>query len=152
MPEQHRELLDRLYESFNRRDMPGMLDCFDRDIEVSAPEGLEYASLMVHLLGGRFVVLLDSYRGHEEVRRLYDAVWAISDFFLVEAMEFLEHDDSVVVPVVIRARSAQGGSAKEARAAHLWTIGKGKITRLRIYVDRTRAMAAIGLPDESPEE
>ena len=152
MPEQHRGLLDRLYEAFNRRDMPGMLDCFDEDIEISAPEGLAYASLMVHLLGGRFVVLLDKYHGHAEVRRLYEAVWSLSDFFLVEPKEYLEQGDSVVVPVVIRARSAEGGNAKEAHAAHLWTMSKDKLARLQIYVDRSRAMAAIGLGEGGREE
>lgn len=152
MPEQHGELLHRLYEAFNQRDMPGMLDCFDPDIEISAPDGLEYASLMVHLLGGRFVVLLDKYQGHQEVRRLYEAVWAISDFFLVEPQEFLEQGSSVLVPVVIRARSAEGGNANEAHATHLWTMSGGKLTSLRIFVDRSRAMAAIGLVDQGKEE
>ena len=152
MADQHRQLLDRLYGAFNRRDMPGMLECFNRDIEISAPEGLEYASLMVHLLGGRFVVLLDKYQGHDDVRRLYEAVWAISDFFLVEPLDFVERDDAVVVPVTIRARSAEGGDAKEAQAAHLWTISEDKLATLRIFVDRSRAIAALGVVERGAEE
>ena len=110
MPEQHRDLLDRLYEAFNRRDMPGMLDCFDRDIEVSAPEGLEYASLMVHLLGRRgswccWTSIAGTTRSGASTRRC----GRISDPFLVDAEEFVEQGDAVVVPVVIRARSADGG-------------------------------------------
>ena len=58
----------------------------------------------------------------------------------------------MVVPVVIRARSAEGGNAKEAHAAHLWTMSEDKIMSLQIYVDRSHAMAAIGLGDGGPEE
>ena len=44
-------------------------------MEVSAPDdGMEYAAVMMRLLGPRGVVLLDKYRGHDEVRRLYEAL------------------------------------------------------------------------------
>ena len=73
MPDQNLDVITRLYDAFNRRDMPGMLECMDPEMEVSAPEGLEYAAVMMRLLGPRGVVLLDKYRGHDEVRRLYEA-------------------------------------------------------------------------------
>ena len=78
MPERNVDVINRLYEAFNRRDMAAMLDCFDPEVEVSAPDGLEYAAVMMRLLGPRGVVLLDKYRGHDEVRRLYEALWTIS--------------------------------------------------------------------------
>ena len=115
--------------------MPGMLEWFDPEIEVSAPDGLEYASVMMRLLGPRGVVLLDKYRGHDEVRRLYEALWTISAQFTVDAEEFVEHEGAVVVPAVLRAVTADAGTEGEVHVAHLWTLAAGKVTSLRIYVD-----------------
>ena len=152
MPEQNLDVLGRLYEAFNRRDMPGMLECFDPEIEVSAPDGLEYAAVMMRLLGPRGVVLLDKYRGHDEVRRLYEALWTISAQFTVDAKDFVEHEGAVVVPAALRAVTADAGTEGEVHVAHLWTLAGGKVTSLRIYVDLDRARAAIGLGAGGQEE
>jgi ketosteroid isomerase-like protein len=145
MPDQHLDVLTRLYDAFNRRDMPGMLECMDPDIEVSAPEGLEYAAVMMRLLGPRGVVLLDKYHGHDEVRRLYEALWSISGRFTVDPKDFVVHGEAVVVPAVLRAVTADAGTEGEVQVAHLWTLAGGKVTSLRIYVDADRAAAAARL-------
>ncbi len=152
MPEQNLEVLGKVYDAFNRRDMPGMLDCFDSGIEVSAPDGLEYAAVMMRLLGPRGVVLLDRYRGKDEVRRLYEALWTISAQFTVDVKEFVEHEGAVVVPAVLHAVTADAGTEGEVHVAHLWTLAAGKVTSLRIYVDVDRAKAAIGLGEGGQEE
>ena len=152
MPEQHLEVITRLYDAFNRRDMPAMLECFDPAIEVSAPDGLEYAAVMMRLLGPRGVVLLDKYRGHDEVRRLYEALWTISARFTVDPVNFVEHGGAVVVPAVLRAATADAGTEGEVRVAHLWTLSDGLITSLRIFVDIDRAIAAIGVGRGKVEE
>jgi ketosteroid isomerase-like protein len=152
MPEQNLAVLTRLYDAFNRRDMPAMLECFDPEIEVSAPEGLEYAAVMMRLLGPRGVVLLDKYRGHDEVRRLYEALWTISARFTVDPVDFVEHGEAVVVPARLSAVTADAGTEGEVQVAHLWTLAGGKVTSLRIYVDADRAMAAIGIGEGGKEE
>ena len=152
MPEQNRDVLTRLYDAFNRRDMPGMLECFDPDIEVSAPDGLEYAAVMMRLLGPKGVVLLDKYRGRDEVRRLYEALWTISARFTVDAGDFVERGEAVVVPAVLRAATADAGTEGEVNVAHLWTLAGGKVTSLRIYVDAERAIAAADIGNEEGEE
>lgn len=152
MPDQNLAVLTRLYDAFNRRDMPAMLECFDPGIEVSAPDGLEYAAVMMRLLGPRGVVLLDRYRGHEEVRRLYEALWSISAQFTVHAEHFVEHGDAVVVPAALRAVTADAGTEGEVQVAHLWTLAGGKVTSLRIYVDADRALAALRLQAGGEEE
>jgi ketosteroid isomerase-like protein len=146
MSRQDVDVLSRLYEAFNRRDMPTMLECFDPDIEIVETEDLEYAALLLRVLGPRFVVLSGGYRGHEEVRRLFETVWAISDWFVVEPEEFIECRDALVVPLVLRARSADTGAEGEALTAHAWTMAAGRATRLRVYADRRRAVAAAGPP------
>ncbi len=144
MPEQHQELITRLYDAFNRRDMPGMLECMDPEMEVSAPEGLEYAAVMMRLLGPRGVVLLDKYRGHDEVRRLYEALWTISGRFHVDPEDFVERGGAMVVPARLSAVTADAGTEGEVHVAHLWTFAGDKVASLRIFVDTDRAIAAIG--------
>jgi len=151
MSEQHLAVLRRLYDAFHRRDMPAMLEIFDPHIEVSAPEGFQYAATMMRLLGPRFVVLLESYRGHDEVRRLYEAMWAISAQFTVDPKEFVQRGDQVFVPVVLRAQTADGGTEGEVEAAHLWTLAGDRVTSLQVFGDRRRALAAIS-PVEGGEE
>ena len=152
MPEQHLEVLTRLYDAFNRRDMPAMLACMDPAMEVSAPDGLEYAAVMMRLLGPRGVVLLDKYRGHDEVRRLYEALWTISAHFTVDPGSFVQRAGAVVVPARLRAATADAGTEGEVSVAHLWTLEGDKVTSLRIFVDTDRAIAAIGAGGERGEE
>ena len=129
-----------------------MLEIFDSDVEVSAPEGFEYAATMMRLLGPRFVVLLETYRGHDEVRRLYEAMWAISAHFTVDPKEFVQRGDQVFVPVVLRARTAEGGIEGEAQGAHLWTLAGDRVMSLQVYGDRRRALEAISPVEEGIEE
>jgi ketosteroid isomerase-like protein len=142
MTQQDLDVLGRLYEAFNRRDMPAMLDCFDAEIQIFPTEDLEYAALLLRVLGPRFVVLSGGYRGHDEVRRLFEAVWGISDWFSVEPEDFVQRRGAVVVPLIMRARSADSGTEGEARTAHVWTMAGGRATTLRVYADRQRALAA----------
>ena len=152
MSEQYLEVLRRLYDAFHRRDMPAMLEIFDPEVEVSAPEGFQYAATMMRLLGPRFVVLLETYHGHDEVRRLYEAMWAISARFTVDPKEFVQRGNQVFVPVVLRAQTAEGGIEGEAEGAHLWTLAGERVKSLRVYSDRRRALAAISPVEGDTEE
>jgi ketosteroid isomerase-like protein len=154
MSERDVEVLERLYAAFNRRDMPGILECFDPDIEVFPTEDLEYAARLLRVLGPRFVVLSGGYRGHDEVRRLFETVWAISDWFSVEPEEYVQHAGAVVVPLIMRARSADSGAEGEARTVHAFTMANGRALTWRVYADRERALAAAekGFPGGTAEE
>ncbi|HZO58164.1 MAG TPA: nuclear transport factor 2 family protein [Solirubrobacterales bacterium] len=152
MPEQDLDVLTRLYAAFNDRDMPGMLECMDPAMEVSAPEGLEYAAVMMRLLGPRGVVLLDKYSGHDEVRRLYEALWTISARFTVDPVDFIREEGGVIVPARLRATTADAGTEGEVQVAHLWTLAGDKVTSLRIFVDMDRAKTALRAGREEGEE
>ena len=51
----------------------------------------------------------------------------------------------MVVPVALRAVTADAGTEGEVEVAHLWTLAEGKVTSLRIYVDAERAIRAMRL-------
>ncbi len=152
MSAQDLDALRSIYEAFNRRDLPAMLEHLHSDVVASSQDDLEYAALMLRLLGPRFVVLLGSYRGKQEVRRLFEAMWAISEQFAVEVEDIVELEEGIVVPVRLRATSLDSGLEGEVRNAHAWTFSEGKATSLRVFADRGRATAALRSQRATGEE
>ena len=136
------DVLRDLYSAFNRRDIERLVDAFDPEIEIEPTEDLEYAALLLRVLGPRFVILSGGYRGLEEVRRLFESVWQISDWFRVEPEEYLAVADRVVVPLRLEARAEATGIEGEALTAHLWTMRGGKAVRLQVYASSSDAIAA----------
>ena len=130
----------RVYEAFNARDIEGMLRCFDRDFEIDRTEDLAYAAALLRVLGPRFVILSGGYSGHEEVRRLFETVWEISEWFRVAPTDYMEVGDLVVVPLVLRARAKESGQEGEAETTHLWTLRDGHAVRLRVFASRAAAL------------
>ncbi len=134
-------LLD-LYSAFNRRDIEGLLAAFDLEIEIEQTWDLEYAALLLRVLGPRFVILSGGYRGLDEVRRLFESVWEIAEWFRVDAEDYVAVGDRVVVPLRLSAKAKATGIEGEARTAHLWTLRDGKALRLQVYATSDGAIAA----------
>jgi ketosteroid isomerase-like protein len=65
--------------------------------------------------------------------------------FRVEADEFLEAGDLVVVLVRWFGRGKGSGAEVESEGAHVWEIRDGKAVRWDVYRDRSEALAAAGL-------
>jgi ketosteroid isomerase-like protein len=142
---EHEEALRGIYDAFNRRDLDGLLERLHPAIEVDETEDLAYAAALLRLLGPRFVILSGGYRGHEEVTRVFQTVWEISDWFEVEPQDFIEVDGRVIVVLRLQARALGTGLEGEAHSAHLWTMQDGKGRRLRVYADTTKAHEAAQL-------
>jgi len=74
--------------------------------------------------------------------RRFLASW---DDWRMEAMEYREHGDSLVVRV---RRSAVGKESRvpfEDEAFHVWTFRGGKIIRLEVFEQDEEALEAVGL-------
>jgi ketosteroid isomerase-like protein len=63
----------------------------------------------------------------------------------VEAEEFIDAGDHVVVIVHEYVKSARTGMALDRRLAEVWTLRDGKVVGIRNYRDRDEALAAAGL-------
>ena len=142
--EQRVDVLRGVYEAFNRRDIEGLLDGFDPEIEIEETADLGYAALLLRVLGPRFVVLSGGYHGHEEVRGLFETVWGISEWFLAEPEEFVEAKEQVIAVLRLSARAKSSGQEGEGRTAHLWTMKGGKATHLQVFADKADALEATG--------
>lgn len=139
---EHEELLRGIYDAFNRRDIDGLLEGFHPEIEIDETEDLAYAAALLRVLGPRFVVLSGGYSGLEEVRRLFETVWEISDWFNAEPQEFIPADGCIIVVLKLQARAKETGLEGEADTSHLWTMKDGKGRRLRVYADTSEAHEA----------
>jgi ketosteroid isomerase-like protein len=71
-------------------------------------------------------------------------MFEIWDAWLIEPGEFVERGDEVFVEHNIKARGKGSGVQLEQTYWSVWTIRDGKAARLALYVDRDRALGAIG--------
>lgn len=117
------------YGAWNRRDWAAMETMLDRDFEVDATDR---------------VLNPARYSGIDGFRRLAEEMFEIWDAWLIEPREFVERGDRVFVEHSIRARGKGSGVELERTYWSVWTIRDGKASRLALYVDRDRALAAIG--------
>jgi ketosteroid isomerase-like protein len=142
MSEQDVEALRALYDAFNRCDLQPLLDGFDPEIEVEETEDLGYAALLLRVLGPRFVILSGRYQGIDEVRRLFESVWEIAEWFRVQPLELVEAEGRVVVPLRMEAKAKDTGIVGEALAVHLWRMREGRGVRLQVFPDVESAISA----------
>jgi ketosteroid isomerase-like protein len=145
--QQNVETMHRMYEAWNDRDIDALMGNYDPDIEIVETQDLAYAAALLRVLGPRFVILSGGYRGRGEVRKLWETIWEISEWFIVHPEDFIAvGDEQVVVPCVLSARAKGTGLEGEAPSAHLFTVRDGKVLRMEVFVDRKQAMAAAHLP------
>jgi ketosteroid isomerase-like protein len=150
--QQNVETLRQIYEAFNERDIDRLMAGFHPDIKIRETQDLAYAAALLRVLGPRFVILSGGYSGHAEVRRLWETVWEISDWFEVEVEDYIETGEYMIVDLVLRARAKGTGREGEARTAHLWMMRDGKGIRLEVYADKQQALALARMPDSDEGE
>jgi ketosteroid isomerase-like protein len=146
---QNVETLRRTYEAFNDRDIETVMEGFHPDIEIEETQDLAYAAALLRVLGPRFVILSGGYRGRDEVKKLWETVWEISEWFLVYPHDYLESGEHVVVPITLSARAKGTGLEGEAPTAHRWTMRDGMGRRLQVFADKQQALAASRFPGSS---
>jgi uncharacterized protein len=100
-----------------------------------------------------FVDMDSGQRGLEEVveaQREWLRQWERP--FTIEADEFIDAGDRVVVFIRWRGRGKGSGAEVEAEGAHIWELRDGRAVRWDIYRDRDEALASAGLPAGSRGE
>jgi ketosteroid isomerase-like protein len=141
--QQNVETMRRMYEAWNDRDIDALMGNYDPDIEIVETQDLAYAAALLRVLGPRFVILSGGYRGTAEVKKLWETIWEISEWFIVNPEDFIAVGDAqVVVPCILSARAKGTGREGEASTAHLFTVRDGKVLRMQVFVESQQAMAA----------
>ena len=133
MSQENVEVVRRVSEAYNRRDVEVMLGELHPDIEW-------YPWLQVQLGGGATV-----YRGHRGVREgIRDGEEAFSEI-QAEPSEVRDLGERVVAIGHLRGRGNESGAITESAIAWIVEFKSGKVIRVREYLDPKEALEAVGL-------
>jgi uncharacterized protein len=133
MSEENMEVARQGYEAYNRDGPYAIIEFLDPEVEWGTPEQDPY--------------MTGTYRGHDGVREFLDQFFELFEEARIEPEEFIEAGDRVVVPFQFTARTRETGIELTERWAHVWTIRRGKATRLDQYTDPEAALEAAGLSE-----
>jgi len=85
------------------------------------------------------------FRGRDGLKRWTAKTREIWDEWRFEIERYLEADDRVVALVHVVASGGLSGVPLERDTAHIWTLADGKVTRCEVFLERSEALAALGL-------
>jgi ketosteroid isomerase-like protein len=126
----------RFIEAFNRRDLESVIADIDPDGELHEwPEAP----------GAR------SYRGADGVRAALDAWFETWEWMRVEIEDIFDVGDHVVVVLHQRARGRASEAEVEIRSFNVYTFREGKVTGIRLFLERERALEAAGIAPDQEE-
>ena len=132
MSQENVEVVRRVSDAYNRRDVEAMLDELHPEIEW-------YPWLQVQLGGGATV-----YRGHQGVR---DGVRDGEDAFSevrAELSEVRDLGDRAFAIGHLRGRGKESGAITESAIAWIVEFRSGKVIRVREFLDPEKALEAAG--------
>lgn len=124
------ELTNRLrtaYEGFGRRDLEAVLSVMDPEIEWDATDALAHTGV---------------YQGHEGVAEYLGSLSEAWQEFHLNPEQFTESGDGAHVMVLgsVQGKLAPDGQDVEARFAHVLQLEEGRVTRLKVCLDREAAL------------
>jgi ketosteroid isomerase-like protein len=134
MSRENVKIVRRGYELFEAGDLEGVAGLFADEAELADAGGLGVAGTAAGTRRGP----------HGFLRATEEVVEAFEDY-RVEAKEFIEADEVVVVPVRISGRGRASGAKLEMHVAHLWELRNGKVIRGDVYRTTEEALEAAGL-------
>jgi ketosteroid isomerase-like protein len=132
MSQENVQIVRRVFDAFNRRDIAAFLELLDPDVE--------WVPILA-VLEGRV------YRGHEEIRRWIKDLATDWEFFEVYYEELRDLGDRVLVSGHWRAHGRASGIEVENPGTYLYEIKGGKVVLMRTFTDRAEALEAAGLEE-----
>ena len=139
MSEENKEIVQGVYDAWQRGDFEAALEPFHEDIEWFGPPDISRAG------GGGLA------RGHEGVRRSvgrWMGAWVDHRF---ELRELIDSGDQVLAVGWQQGRGRGSGVEVSEEIFSVWTLRAGRIVRQRMFRDRAQALEAAGLvPRPSP--
>jgi ketosteroid isomerase-like protein len=137
MSDENIQIVQLAFEAIRRRDIEGLLQLYDPDIEFLPLTGTLVES------GG--------YAGHAGVRDYFDEVAQVWEEMRPYAHTTQPVGDHVVVMGGCAVRGIGSGLASDDRMAWVITLQNGKIVRHRAFGTPEEAIEAVGLSEPAPE-
>jgi uncharacterized protein len=129
MSSENKQLVQRMYDAFNRGDIDTVLANMTDDITWYMPGPAPFA-------GHR--------AGRDEVRKFFAEAAGATQMDEFDVDELLADGDRVVALGRQRATVRETGRHFESRWAHVYTIRTGKVAACEIYMDTHAAASAVG--------
>ena len=131
MSQQDVQTIREGYEAFNRKDIPGVLERFDPEIDWNEPGG------------GRAPA--GAFRGAQAVaEKVFSLVPQNFDQFAADPEQFIDAGEHVVVVGRFSGRAKGGGGSLDAPFVHVWKMRNGKVARFDHYVEASAWTRAWG--------
>jgi ketosteroid isomerase-like protein len=128
------EVVRGVYDAFARHDNAAPFAVYASDIEWDLREGVALDAPTV-------------YHGHDGVRLAFRNWLAPFHDFKFRTEEMRASGDHVLVTVDEHGIGRASGVVVDRRHYALWTLRAGKVVSLRVYLDRTEALQAVGLAE-----
>ena len=135
MSQENVEIVRRVSDAYNRRDVGAMLDELHPEIEW-------HPWLQLQLGGGATV-----YRGHQGVRKGIRELEEAFSEIQAEQTEIRDLGERVVAIGHLRGRGNESGAITESAIAWIVEFKSGKVIRVREYLDPKKALEAAGLSE-----
>jgi ketosteroid isomerase-like protein len=131
MAEGNAEIVRRVIDLWNRRDIEGALQWTDENFE------MDWSNSIGPLKG--------VYQGHGEVIGMWKAFLDAWDELSWDVQELIElEDDRVIVVNNVHMRGKGSGVDVDATGVQMWTFGDGKLTRVKLFQTKEEALEAAG--------
>ena len=125
--------LDERSRRSGARDIAGLLELYDPDIEFEPLTGIE--------------VEIGGYRGHAGVQRYFEEITLVWEEMLPHADDVRAAGDHVLILGGCAVRGRGSGAISDNPMAWVLTFRDGKVLRHRAYRSREEALDAVGLAD-----
>jgi ketosteroid isomerase-like protein len=126
MDDRCRELVERLFHAFNRRDAAAIVDLCD--------ESMEFYPVTAEEVGRS-----DAYTGQEGLRDYLHDVATVWEELLVTPNEVEQRDDSLLVRGRVFLRSRALG-IRDMPTAWIWELRDGRFVRGQVFIDPEEAI------------
>ena len=130
MSRENLEMVGRAIAAINARDIEAYLACCTENVELLLPmAGAEYL-------------------GADGIKRFFTDIEDIGPDFRIEVQRVQAIDDRTAIAFVrVGATGRASGIVTGAESANVYGFLDGKISRVRIFLDRTDARKAVGLEE-----
>src|SRR5262245_33555668 len=134
MSEENVELVRRVFDAYNQRDLDLMLSYGTEDLTLDVSESRSPNQGV--------------YRGEAEVRAVWKTFVDAWDQLHWEPLELQALDaDRVLSANRLTARGRGSGIEMTAHGAMIWTIRDGKVSQIRMFQSKAEALEATGLEE-----
>jgi uncharacterized protein len=134
MSRENVEIVRRGYELFAAGDLQGVAALFADEAELADLGGLGVTGTAAGI----------QYGPEGFLRSTGEALEAFEDY-RIDAEEFIDAGEAVIVPVRISGRGRASGALIETNLAHVWAFRAGKVIRGDVYRSTAEALDAVGL-------